>query len=68
MKKNAKRWSEKGDASSSSGLPPVKKTKSSVVHMIITSDILDDDSTENPSKTTRVASTDVEDVDRCSFY
>jgi hypothetical protein len=67
VKKNAKRSSKKGGASSSSGPPPAKKAKSSAVHMIITSDALDDDSTEHPSKTARVASPDVEDADRCSF-
>ena len=62
VKKNAKRWSKKGGASSSSGPPLAKKAKSAAVHMIITSDALDDD-----SKTARVASPDVEDADRCSF-
>ncbi len=67
VKKNTKRWSKKGGASSSSGPPPDKKVKSAAVHMIITSDALDDDSTEHPSKTAHVASPDVEDDDRCSF-
>ncbi len=48
VKKNAKRWSKKGGASSSSDPPPVKKAKSATVHMIITSETLDDDSTEHP--------------------
>jgi hypothetical protein len=64
VKKNAKGWSKKGGASSSSGRPPAKKAKSASVHMIITSDALDDDSTEHPSKTTSVASPDVEDTDQ----
>jgi hypothetical protein len=51
VKKNAKRWSKKGGASSSSDPPPAKKAKSAAVHMIITSDALDDNSTEHPSKT-----------------
>ena len=48
VKKNAKRWSKKGGASSSSDPPPAKKAKSAAVHMIITLDALDDDSTEHP--------------------
>ena len=64
VKKNAKRWSKKGGASSSSGPPPAKKAKSGAVRMIITSDALADDSTEHPSKTVRVASSDVEDADQ----
>jgi hypothetical protein len=64
VKKNAKHWSKKGGTSSSSGPPLAKKTKSATVHMIITSDALDDDSTEHPSKTALVASPDVEDADQ----
>ena len=64
VKKNAKRWSKKGGASSSSDPPPAKKAKSSDVHMIITSDTIDDDSTEHPSKTARLVSPNVEDVDQ----
>jgi hypothetical protein len=63
VKKNAKRWSKKVGASSFSEPTPAKKAKSGVAHMITTSDTLDDDSTERPSKTVCVASPDVEDAD-----
>ena len=55
---------ENGKNFLSSGPPAAKKAKFGAVHMITTSDVLDDDSTEHPSKTVHVVSSDVEDADQ----
>ena len=64
VKKNAKRWSKKGSASSSSG-PPAKKAKSGAVNMITTQSnaFEDEGSAERPSKKARFTSSTVDDAE-----